>query len=41
MTATIQRRESANVWDRFANWITSTNNRLYIGWFGVLMIPTL
>nr|MDZ8020648.1 photosystem II q(b) protein [Nostoc sp. SerVER01] len=41
MTATIQRRESGNVWDRFANWITSTNNRLYIGWFGVLMIPTL
>ncbi|MGF1991418.1 MAG: photosystem II q(b) protein, partial [Nostoc sp. ZfuVER08] len=41
MTATIQRRESANVWGRFANWITSTNNRLYIGWFGVLMIPTL
>jgi hypothetical protein len=23
------------------NWITSTENRLYIGWFGVLMIPTL
>nr|MDZ8003906.1 photosystem II q(b) protein [Nostoc sp. DedSLP05]MDZ8004337.1 photosystem II q(b) protein [Nostoc sp. DedSLP05]MDZ8100661.1 photosystem II q(b) protein [Nostoc sp. DedSLP01]MDZ8100775.1 photosystem II q(b) protein [Nostoc sp. DedSLP01] len=41
MTATIQQRSSANVWDRFANWITSTNNRLYIGWFGVLMIPTL
>jgi len=41
MTATIQQRQSANVWGRFANWITSTNNRLYIGWFGVLMIPTL
>ncbi|KAG8391166.1 hypothetical protein BUALT_Bualt01G0159500 [Buddleja alternifolia] len=26
---------------RFCNWITSTENRLYIGWFGVLMIPTL
>ncbi|KAJ0780924.1 putative photosystem II [Helianthus annuus] len=25
----------------FCNWITSTENRLYIGWFGVLMIPTL
>lgn len=23
------------------NWITSTDNRLYIGWFGVLMIPTI
>ena len=22
-------------------WVTSTNNRLYVGWFGVLMIPTL
>ena len=21
--------------------VTSTNNRLYVGWFGVLMIPTL
>jgi photosystem II P680 reaction center D1 protein len=21
--------------------VTSTENRLYIGWFGVLMIPTL
>ncbi len=28
-------------WRRFADWITSTNNRIYIGWFGVLMIPTL
>ncbi|MBA0815158.1 hypothetical protein Gohar_020923 [Gossypium harknessii] len=26
---------------RFCNWITSTKTRLYIGWFGVLMIPTL
>jgi photosystem II P680 reaction center D1 protein len=22
-------------------WVTSTNNRFYVGWFGVLMIPTL
>ncbi|MEH2161324.1 MAG: photosystem II q(b) protein, partial [Nostoc sp.] len=36
MTATLQRRESANVWDRFCEWITSTNNRIYIGWFGVV-----
>ncbi|MGK7890560.1 MAG: Photosystem Q(B) protein 1 [Leptolyngbyaceae cyanobacterium] len=27
-------------WDMFARWITSTENRIYIGWFGVLMIPT-
>nr|AAP54886.2 Photosystem Q, putative [Oryza sativa Japonica Group] len=34
-------RESTSLWGRFCNWITSTENRLYIGWFGVLMIPTL
>lgn len=28
-------------WDQFSEWVTSTQNRLYIGWFGVLMIPTL
>ncbi len=28
-------------WLAFKDWITSTDNRLYIGWFGVLMIPTL
>ena len=28
-------------WDSFTEWVTSTNNRLYVGWFGVLMIPTL
>jgi photosystem II P680 reaction center D1 protein len=28
-------------WESFCQWITSTENRLYIGWFGVLMIPTL
>jgi photosystem II P680 reaction center D1 protein len=34
-------RESGNLWEQFCNWITSTENRLYIGWFGVLMVPTL
>jgi hypothetical protein len=33
--------ESASLWGRFCNWVTSTENRLYIRWFGVLMIPTL
>jgi hypothetical protein len=28
-------------WDKFCAWITSTENRLYIGWFGCLMFPTL
>ena len=41
MTAILERRDSENLWGRFCNWITSTENRLYIGWFGVLMIPTL
>jgi photosystem II P680 reaction center D1 protein len=41
MTAIIERRESANLCGLFCDWITSTENLLYIGWFGVLMIPTL
>lgn len=28
-------------WDKLCNWISSTENRIYIGWFGVLAIPTL
>ncbi|MBA0638112.1 hypothetical protein Godav_005195, partial [Gossypium davidsonii] len=41
ITAILERRESESLWSRFCNWITSTETRLYIGWFGVLMIPTL
>jgi photosystem II P680 reaction center D1 protein len=41
MTATIASRQSNNVWQDFCEWVTSTNNRLYVGWFGVLMIPCL
>jgi photosystem II P680 reaction center D1 protein len=41
MTAILERRESSSFWAKFCNWITSTENRLYIGWFGVIMIPTL
>ena len=40
MTRTL-RTARANAWAVFNSWITSTDNRLYIGWFGVLMIPTL
>jgi photosystem II P680 reaction center D1 protein len=29
------------MWARFCAWITSTENRLYIGWFGCLLIPTV
>jgi photosystem II P680 reaction center D1 protein len=43
--STVIRRSSAArqlwSWNGFCQWITSTENRLYIGWFGVLMIPTL
>ena len=28
-------------WPEFCEWVTSTDNRLYVGWFGVLMIPCL
>ena len=41
MTAILERRESSSLWARFCDFITSTDNRLYIGWFGVIMIPTL
>ena len=41
MTAILERRESSSLWARFCEWITSTENRLYIGWFGVIMIPCL
>jgi photosystem II P680 reaction center D1 protein len=42
MTATLSRQKSqSNTWEQFCNWITSTDNRLYVGWFGSLMIPTL
>ncbi len=43
MATLLQRREreSSNFWQQFCNWVTSTENRIYIGWFGVLMIPTL
>ncbi|MFM6325221.1 MAG: photosystem II q(b) protein, partial [Microcystis panniformis] len=41
MTTTLQQRESASLWEQFCQWITSTNNRLYVGWFGVILSPTL
>lgn len=44
MNSVVQRRSELDLskpWDRLCNWITSTDNRIYIGWFGVLMIPAL
>jgi photosystem II P680 reaction center D1 protein len=37
----VPRRPQPISWERFCRWVTSTDNRIYIGWFGVLMIPTL
>jgi photosystem II P680 reaction center D1 protein len=28
-------------WERFCQWVTSTNNRIYIGWFGIILIPVM
>jgi len=41
MTATIAIQQRSSLWDKYLNWVTSTDNRLYVGHFGVLMIPTL
>jgi len=41
MTASVISRSRSNTWESFCQWVTSTNNRLYVGWFGVLMVPTL
>lgn len=30
-----------SLWERFCRWVTSTDNRIYIGWFGIIAIPTL
>ena len=40
-TTTLTRNPAIDVWEEFCSWVTSTNNRLYVGWFGTLMIPTL
>ena len=39
-TITLQKQERNN-WESFCKWVTCTENRLYVGWFGVLMIPAL
>ena len=37
----VTRGNSTSNWESFCQWVTSTENRLYVGWFGVLMIPCL
>ena len=39
--ATAIRSGRRGSWENFCQWITDTNNRIYVGWFGVLMIPCL
>ena len=41
MAAISLQREGTSNWQKFCEWVTSTENRLYVGWFGVLMIPCL
>ena len=46
MSTSIRYRRSpslnpSDLWEQFCEWVTSTQNRIYVGWFGVLMIPTL
>lgn len=44
MSTVVQRRRELNIfnaWNWFCKWITNTENRLYISWFCVLMIPTM
>ncbi len=38
-TNILERREKISLWEKFCSWVTSTENRLYIGWFGILLIP--
>ena len=41
MTATIALQKRSSPWDRYLQWVSSTENRIYVGHFGVLMIPCL
>ena len=41
MTATIALQQPKNIWDKYVEWVSSTENRLYVGHFGALMIPCL
>jgi photosystem II P680 reaction center D1 protein len=37
----ISNGRQSSLWQKYVNWVTSTDNRLYVGHFGVLMIPCL
>ena len=38
---TALRKSGSSSWTQFCEWVTSTDNRIYVGWFGVQMIPCL
>ena len=40
MAATIA-LQKPSIWERYVEWVSSTENRLYVGHFGVLMVPCL
>jgi photosystem II P680 reaction center D1 protein len=37
----VSSKRELTTWGRLCRFVTSTENRLYVGWFGVLMFPTL
>jgi len=39
MTASIAQKRQVGSWEQFCEWVTSTNNRLYVGWFGTPPFP--
>ena len=41
MASSVLVQPKSNLWERFNGWVTSTDNRIFIGNFGVLMIPCL
>ena len=41
MTLILNNRNALTQWASFYSIITSTINRIYVGWWGVIMIPTI
>ena len=41
MATTVTLTTPSDNWQSFCDWVTSTDNRIYLGWFGVLMINAL
>ena len=44
MKSTLSHKKSQQTtptWEFFCSWVTTTENRLYLGWFGCLMVHTL